>query len=438
MKWLYLAAACLLLQACGGSDAPEGPPAAPASCSLPAQRESLRDFMDQDYYWHSQARVPDDQAGTPEAYFRSLLYKPLDRYSFAEPTAAFDQLYVEGRRIGYGFTMVWGDATRTSLRVRNVEPLSPAARAGLARGDTILEIDGFSPAQIAAGGLPTVNTPGVMRRFVVRQVSGAERVVTAQSEDFPLSPLAGTTTLDVVRDGAPVKVGYLAYHQFTGYSWQRLREAFAKLREEGAGELILDLRYNGGGSVLVARDLASLIAGPRGGWEMFAHLRFNEKRPGNGIQLRFNPAATADGTPHPGFDRVIVIASGATASASELLVNGLRPVMDVVLVGDTTYGKPYGFTPRRQCGVTYNAVQFEAFNALGVAGYTAGFAPDCPARDDLDAALGDPAERSVGAALDYIATGSCGQAPRSSQMPGTRVPPEVFGETLPKRMYVQE
>lgn len=438
MRWLwYLAAACLLLQGCGGSEDSAADPSSAAACSIADQRVTLRDFMEREYYWYKHLAPANESVDTLDEYFRSMLYKPVDRYSFAEPTAVFNQLFFDGRRTGYGYSLVYADATLTSARVRNVEPLSPVARAGLKRGDTIIWIDGFSPAEIAAGALPLVNTPGVTRRFFVRDSAGHQRVITVESEDFPLSPLAEVSTFDVVRDGRPVKVGYLAYHQFAGYTWQPVRQAFARLRDEGAAELILDLRYNGGGSVTLARDVASLIASQRGSGTMFAHLRYNDKRPGNGIELKFNLAATPDGVPGPGFDRLVVIGSGATASASELLINGLRPIMDVVLVGETTYGKPYGFTPRSYCGLTYNAVQFEAFNALGVADYASGFAPRCEVPDDLDRPLGDAGEGRIRAALDYIVTGSCAQAPRSFAAPLTRRPP-AFGEIAPNRMFIEE
>lgn len=437
MKWLcYLAAACLLLQGCGGSEESAGLPSSADACSVTSQRESLREFMQQEYYWYAKLGEAKESAETQDEYFRSMLYKPVDRYSFTESTAAFNQLFVEGRRVGFGYALVWGDAERTVLKIRNVEPLSPAARAGLRRGDTVLSINGFSPAEIAAGALPLVNTAGVERQFVVQDGAGRLRVITILSEDFALSPLAETATFEVLREGKPVKVGYFAYHQFANYTWQQLRQTFARLRDEGAAELILDLRYNGGGSVLVSRDLASLIAGERGRATMFAHLRFNDKRPGNGIELRFNLAATPDGVLGPGFERVVVITSGSTASASELLINGLRPIMDVVLVGDTTYGKPYGFSPRSNCGLTYNAVQFEAFNALGVADYTSGFAPRCAAPDDVDRPLGDAGERRIRAALDYIVTGSCPQAPQSFGMP-LRRPAPTFGETGGEGMFIE-
>jgi carboxyl-terminal processing protease len=107
-------------------------------------------------------------------------------------------------------------------------------------------------------------------------------------------------------------------------------------------------------------------------------------------------------------NRVFVITSGNTASASELVINALKPFFkEVVTIGSTTYGKPYAFQPRDACGTTYSAVNIEIANANGFADYSAGFAPTCAMSDDLTRQLGDPAELRTAAALSYIATGAC-------------------------------
>jgi carboxyl-terminal processing protease len=441
MKWLVPLIVALLLQACGGGGstavAPDPSPDDASACPVPDQRASLRAFLGDQYFWYTNLAGPDEGAASMDAYFQSMLYRPTDRYSFTQPSAAFNQVFTDGRRIGYGYTTVWSDAAHTTMRVRNVEPRSPVAQAGLARGDIIVSIDGYSPEAIAGGQAGPVAAAGIERTFVVRNAAGVQRVLRVQSAEYPLTPVVTATMLDATRDGAPVKVGYLAYNQFVQYSSFDLYNAFVQFAQAGAGELILDLRYNGGGSVAVSRDLASMIGGDRTGNLLYAYLRFNDRNRGMNTSVAFNTSVPG-GTPFPmpaGVPRLIVIGSGSTASASELIINGLRPFMPVVLVGETTYGKPYGFIPRDNCGTIYNAVQFTTVNSLNEGHYDNGFTPDCAVPDDLDHQLGDPAESRIRAALGYIATGKCPAVPQAAATGSPLKPSKVFGDTVPEQMF---
>jgi carboxyl-terminal processing protease len=364
-----------------------------------------------------------------------MLNKPVDRYSFTQSTASFDQVFTSGWRVGYGYTLVWDDSAHSALRVRNVEAASPVDAAGIRRGDIVVSIDGKTPAEIMAGALPQVTTGSVPRTFVLQDASGAQRQVTVKSGVFTIMPLAVSKVMDGTRNGQPVKVGYMAYHQFTQYSTWDFALATANLASQGIDELVLDLRYNGGGSVVASRDFASMIGGSQTEGAVYSRLKFNDKHPELDQDLPYMTAQDRFTQPIEGLKRLVVITSGGTASASELLVNGLRPFMQVVLVGDTTFGKPYGFIPRSECGTTYNAVNFEVVNGQGVGGYSAGMPADCVAPDDLAHELGDPQERRLKEALGYIATGRCSAQPPQSASLAKKAPPRVFGETVPAQMF---
>ncbi|MEJ6022515.1 S41 family peptidase [Ramlibacter sp. PS4R-6] len=411
--WILLLAAAL--QACGGgggggSTTPVANSGNPQACTVADQRQHVLDFMRSEYYWYSQMPAPDANAATLDAYFRSMLYQPTDRFSFSESTAAYEQLFDEGTFTGYGYSLAVVDADNAILRVRTVEPQGPAYAAGLRRGDTIVSINGLTPAQVLAGGAGPVSAEGVQRTIVVRDTAGNQKTLQMVSKTFPLTPVQDVKVVDATRNGQPVKVGYLGYSEFVTYSLADLQNAISAFTQQGATELVLDLRYNGGGDVATSRDLASLVAGARVAGQLFAALRYNDKNQASNSDYRFiAPSASI-----PSLSRVFVIASGSTASASELVINGLKPFLNVVTVGETTYGKPYGFEPFSYCGTTYNAVNFEVFNAAGVGGYTAGLPPTCPAPDDLDHALGDPNEGRFKVALGYIATGQCAQQAQSA------------------------
>src|SRR3954467_3713200 len=155
MKKIWVLVIAALLQACGGGggggSAPSGSTGGgnpPQSCSIADQRQQVTAFMQDEYYWYSQMPAANTSAMTMDAFFQSMLFKPTDRFSFTETTQAFQQLFDEGTFTGYGYTVTLTDAATLVLRVRIVEPKSPAAAAGLMRGDTIISIDGFTVTQI--------------------------------------------------------------------------------------------------------------------------------------------------------------------------------------------------------------------------------------------------------------------------------------------------
>ena len=214
-----------------------------------------------------------------------------------------------------------------------------------------------------------------------------------------------TVSLTRVVDVDGRKVGYLFFRNFVRPSVAALDEAFASLREAGVTELVLDLRYNGGGLVDVAVHLASLIGGTATAGQVFAEYRHNDRNRRRDETLRFDAPAQA-----LGLARVVVIATQASASASELVINGLRPFVPVVVVGDRTYGKPVGQYMLPFCDKVLAPVSFAMVNADGKGDYFDGLAADCQAADDIAHDLGDVDEASLAEALGYLRTGACSAA----------------------------
>jgi hypothetical protein len=397
------ALAALTLAACGGDaeDAPVGS----AACDVPAQQTWLRDYMRDWYYWTGSSPNPDPAGFTGvSAYFDALRYGgsgavPADRWSYLQSSASYSRFFEEGRTLGYGL-FVNGIELELPLKVRMTEPQSSAAAMGLQRGDTIVSINGRSAADLVAANDFAVLSPASEGEQigVVVDSGGGPRSVVLTATTFSLTPVPVTAVLDLP-GGA--KAGYLVLKDFITQAEPALTTAFASFRDAGATELILDLRYNGGGRVSTANALASQVVGALREGELFTELRYNARH--QAANQRFSFAAA----PAPAFGRVVVITGARTCSASELVVNGLAPYVDVVTVGAASCGKPFGFSPVDSCGTTFSAVNFQSYNAAGQGDYYAGIPATCAASDEFDKALGDPAETLTAAAAGYLATGVC-------------------------------
>jgi carboxyl-terminal processing protease len=403
---LPMFAAAMLLSAAARVEAQSGP----ASCSVSGQNLYVRDVLRDLYLWNEfLPNVNPTAYASPEAYLEAVRYRPLDtHFSYITGAAESNAFYSESQFIGYGFSnSVQGE----ELRVLQVFPDSPAAEAGLARGDSILEIDGRPVAGlIESGQIGSAFGPseaGVSSEIVIRSLTGAERRERMTKRPVTIPTVSLTRVYDV--DGR--RVGYLFFRNFVRPSVSALSDAFAALHETGVTELVLDLRYNGGGLVDVATHLASLIGGVVTAGQPFATFSHNERNAYRNETLRFTEPESAA----PTLSRLIVITSRSSASASELVINGLRPFMPVVLIGDTTYGKPVGQYLIEFCTKVLAPVSFSLRNANGEANYFDGFAPTCAAGDGIDRELGDPQEASLAEALYYVVHDACSAAPQAAR-----------------------
>ena len=212
---------------------------------------------------------------------------------------------------------------------------------------------------------------------------------------------------DVIISGADT-IGYLVFNNFLNTSAAEFAPIFAQFKSAGVDQLILDLRYNGGGSVSVGRELASYIKSSAvANSEVYVELRYSDRHPEYNFAFYFSPKANS-----LGLAEVTVITSEATCSASEQLISGLDPYLDVTTIGGSSCGKPVGMNPLNFCDSTLLAVNFASFNANQQGNYFSGIPADCAAGDDLAFALGDPAEPMLQAARYFVENRSCLATPR--------------------------
>jgi C-terminal peptidase prc len=359
---------------------------------------------------------------SPEAYLEAVRYRPIDNtFSFITAAASNDAFYSDSQFIGYGFG---NQTTATEIRVLQVYDESPASEAGLLRGDRIVTVNGQTVSSMVTNG--TIGSAfgaadiGVVTTIEWETPAGERRSARMVKRLVTIPTVSLTRVVDI--DGR--RVGYLFFRNFVTPSTAALTDAFAALKAAGANELVLDLRYNGGGLVDVAVHLASLIGGTRtNGQVMLNYIHNDRMGPQLNKSTRFNSPEQA-----LSLQRLVVITTRGSASASELVINSLRAYMPVTIIGDTTYGKPVGQYGLRFCDKVLYPVAFSIKNANLEGDFFDGLPADCAAGDDYTHQLGDTAEASFAEALTFIRTGAC--SPRAAtEMRAYRAPQVIFRPT---------
>jgi hypothetical protein len=357
-----LAFSSLLLAACGGggggsSPAPLGPPPSArfgASsnyanvCTLDGQKRFVRAYMDEVYLWYNEIpEVDAAQFNNISDYFTALLVKTPDVNG--QPKDRFSAVLPES-----------------------------AVRSAIAQSS--------APA-----------------------VAGLE---TALSATFAV-PVS-----KVVASPGGRRVGYIQFNDHASGAQDELISDFRQLRDAGIQDIVLDLRFNSGGFLYVAQSTASMVTGPANNGRTFEQLQYNDKRGPETAASTLNFIGTVNfpetrfpvGTelPQLNLPRAYVLSSGMTCSASESIINSLRGIdVEVIQVGSTTCGKPYGFHQKNNCGMAFFPIEFKGSNAKGFGDYTTGFSPTCAVADNPTVFAGSASDPLLNAALYHADHGSC-------------------------------
>jgi hypothetical protein len=422
-----LCAVPVLLAACGGGggDGPIGGNP-PPTCSIGDQNLWLRDYFNANYYWYALAPNPSPAGfASVESYFDALLYDggglipngggatwPSDRYSYFQSTASFNQFFGDGKTLGYGVAVngleaVASNATR--LFVRYVEPNSSAAltggiAGGLRRGDEILQINGTPVATLIAAdnfSALTANAQGDLLNLQVRRGTNTPVTVVLSATVFDLTPVQNGARMFTLGGRA---YGYVFVKDMISQAGAPLATTMTAFRNQGVQDLVIDLRYNGGGLVSMGGTVASYASGSRATGQVYTRLLYNDKQQANNTNFLFtNPNNWA------GFARAYVLMGERTCSASEQVINGLRGVgVNVVAIGDITCGKPVGFLPADGgCGTTFSVVNFEGVNALNQGRYFDGLAPTCAVAEDFSKPIGALDDPLLSTAMHHMDNGAC-------------------------------
>lgn len=392
------------------------------------EKEWIRYWVDRSYLWYSEVPTVTTTGGeTPAAYFARLRTPASaatgglkDRFSFSTSTAGVDNT---NAGIVFGYGIRWSSVRSSPPRewiAAVVDPGSPAATAGVRRGDKIVSVDGVdfvsgSNTNVLNAGL-FPSALGESHAFVLQPADGsAQKSVSLTSASLPLISVPTTGIINT----ATGRVGYIAFTTFNSFTAEKaIADAIAGFAGTGINDLVLDLRYNSGGYIYISSQLGFMIAGStKTNGKIFEKTLSNDKKPfgDDDIYPFYNVGsgftggvAAGQALPSLNLNRVFVLTTGGSCSASESFINSLRGInVPVILVGNTTCGKPYGFSGVDNCGTTYYPIQFTGVNEKGEGDFVNGFAPTCTVADDLTKPLGDPSEKQLAAALSYRATGSC-------------------------------
>jgi carboxyl-terminal processing protease len=386
---------------------PEDPPVIIDNTLTDAMaRDSLYFLMKQWYYWYDlMPAVTKENYSDPYDLMDAMRYKEFDKWSFV---ADYNEFIAEmqGEFVGHGIRIGIDDALKA--RIAMIYTQSPLYAEGVRRGWIIKSINGYDIAQIIVDGDAVAyndvlgpGTAGITNTFVFIKPDGTEVEISSIKKSFTINSVLLYDTLNLSNGKS---TGLLVFESFIQPSPEELEVAFEYFKSCNINDLILDLRYNSGGYLYVATNLASYIAGNTlaGNKSIFAVLKYNDKN------QKYNESYPFELTDWPlSLNRLVVITSRLTASASEAVMNGLKPYMEVVSIGDTTSGKPVGMNGW-SVGEKYFfwPVTFKMVNNNNEGDYFDGIAPGKTVADDITHDFNDRSELCLKEAIHYLETGS--------------------------------
>ncbi|MDR0385633.1 MAG: hypothetical protein LBH60_06110 [Prevotellaceae bacterium] len=389
------------------------------------------------YLWEKHIPSKTDQKLSPADYFQSLLYLREDRFSWIQENylELLNSLSGVNTEAGYDYNLLQVSSNDVIGYITYIKPNTPAEAAGLKRGDYFHKIDG---KQITVDNYSSL-TKQISQHHTLGlsvmsgdAITGVRNVELDVIESYPENPIL----LDTVYSISDRKIGYFVYNFFArdrgdgSIAYEKeMNEVFRKFKSEQIDELIVDLRYNSGGAVITTEALAKMISGQSIN-QVFYKQEYNDiidayftssdgddynkmyfinalkRYSASGYEIESIPINSLS------MSSVYFIVSGRSASASELLINGLKPYMNVVLIGGTTYGKNVGSTtiyeqnPNKQKDNKWGLqpIVMKMSNAEGFSDYGKGFAPDIAIHEYADSIrpLGDTEELLLQTTLNRI------------------------------------
>ena len=376
-------------------------------------KNAIYESMAEWYFWNNELPAAPNAFSfdSNEAYLDAITFKPLDRFSYLTTQEAFNNSFV-GRNAGHGFGFAFDSAEKLYLSFVFSE--APAGKDGWERGWEIIGINGktIPEYKTASGGYDFnlgTSDPGISNTFTFKLPDGSTTTRTNVKAEYQSNSVLHQEILNV----GTKKVGYWVYQSFKATaglspnSSNEVKSSMEFFQTEGINELIIDLRYNGGGSVAVAEQIMNYLIQANNSNKLMYTNKLNSLKASLQSSSIFKKLGGIN------LSRIVFITSRGSASASELVINSLDPYMDLVLIGDNTFGKPVGSFPLSRynrtlvdSNVELVPITFATANSQGKAEYFDGFPADFSVGDSPQFNWGDSRDLRLGAALQYIQNGT--------------------------------
>lgn len=376
-----------------------------------SDKESIKEYtlklLTDKYLWYQNIVNTDpDLNSNPKDYFYSLLYREIDHWSFMITIDEYRNHFIDPKYIGHGFRLSESDG---KLRIAFVFQSTSAYKQGVRRGWEIISINnkpyaGNDSYRDDMGG----SVVGLSNTFLFRDETGNDRLLTLVKEEIHEYMVLRADTFNYENH----IVGNLVLQSFTGTINSELDSAFGFFKTSGVNELVVDLRYNGGGYLSSSEKLASLIAGTNVHSKIFQIQEFNDKYKHYNDSSKFEEYLNS-----LNLNRVFFITSGNTYSASESTINALEPYIEVYTIGEPTGGKPVGMVIYSYDEYVLAPISFKLANSNGYGDYFNGLPVDALIGDDLTHDWGR-GEASFDVAIQYLVNGYF----VSTKSPRTHVP----------------
>jgi carboxyl-terminal processing protease len=363
--------------------------------------EALLDYMKEWYLWYD--TMPDVSANdfnTQQELLDTLMFKPIDKWSYIQKTSEYNDYYTKGLYIGHGVGLRWNPEGK--LKVAFIFDDSDLKTQGVSRGWVVTAINGtdVQPGEVIDTSILGPDEEGIQNSFTFRDLSGGIQTFTSTKKMIDINSVLYSEIIEI----AGKKVGYFVYQCFTDASKDELNILFSDFLAEDVDELIIDLRYNSGGVTDVSNFLGNLFFGRVADKGAFLKFVYNDKKSERNVDLRYKPETNSIIIP-----RVFFITTRSTASASEVLINSLMAYddrIDMLIVGDTTQGKPVGMIAKQFTDYTLVPITYYMYNKDYEGEYFEGLPPDYFVEDDLDEAFGSTEEDCLKEILYFIENGT--------------------------------